>query len=125
MTKAKIRKIVTVVEEVLSEMGQAVSPPTRRAAAIAVIENPLAGTYQADLEEIILADELGFRDAYISEHHAEAIYIDGAAGFTLSVQWHPEWNAALDPVSKPLFAAFGSACRDWKAGVRPCARRSA
>ena len=60
MTKAKIRKIVTVVEEVLSEMGQAVSPPTRRAAAIAVIENPLAGTYQADLEELMaIGEELG------------------------------------------------------------------
>ena len=24
----------------------------------------------------------------------EAIYVQGAPGFTLSVQWHPEWNAA-------------------------------
>lgn len=43
----------------------------------------------------------------------EAIFVDGAPGFTLSVQWHPEWNAAADPVSKPLFEAFGAACRDW------------
>ena len=40
-----IRKIVTVVEETLLEMGQNVTPPTRRAAAIAVIENPFAGQY--------------------------------------------------------------------------------
>ena len=60
MTKANIRKIVTVVEEVLTEMGQPVSPPTRRAAAIAVIENPLAGRYQADLEELMqIGEELG------------------------------------------------------------------
>jgi len=45
----------------------------------------------------------------------EAIYIEDAAGFTLSVQWHPEWNAAADPVSRPLFEAFGHACRDWRA----------
>ncbi len=38
--KAKIRKLVTVVEETRSEMGQKVDPPTRRAAAVAVIENP-------------------------------------------------------------------------------------
>ena len=38
--KAKIRKIVTVVEEVHTEMGLPVSPPTRRAAAIAA-ENEL------------------------------------------------------------------------------------
>ncbi len=44
----------------------------------------------------------------------EAIYIDGAPGFTLSVQWHPEYRAALDPVSRPLFAAFGRAARAWR-----------
>ena len=35
-----------------------------------------AQTYQEDLDEIILADQLGFRDCYISEHHGEPIYID-------------------------------------------------
>ncbi len=43
----------------------------------------------------------------------EAIYVRGAPGFTLSVQWHPEWNAAADPVSRPLFEAFGQAVRAW------------
>ncbi len=33
-------------------------------------------TYEEDLYEIILADKLGFRDAYISEHHSEPVYID-------------------------------------------------
>ena len=33
-------------------------------------------TYEEDLAEIVLADQLGFRDAYISEHHGEPIYID-------------------------------------------------
>jgi putative glutamine amidotransferase len=33
----------------------------------------------------------------------EAVYVDGAPGFTLSVQWHPEYRAAQDPVSRPLF----------------------
>ncbi len=47
---------------------------------------------------------------------AEAAYIDGAPGFTLSVQWHPEFNAAADPVSRPLFQAFGDAARAWAAG---------
>lgn len=45
----------------------------------------------------------------------EAIYVAGAAGFTLSVQWHPEWNAVGDPVSRPLFAAFGAAVAEWAA----------
>ena len=44
----------------------------------------------------------------------EAIYIKDAPGFTLSVQWHPEWNATVDLMSKPLFAAFGQAAAAWK-----------
>ncbi|GAA6207248.1 gamma-glutamyl-gamma-aminobutyrate hydrolase family protein [Cognatishimia sp. WU-CL00825] len=45
----------------------------------------------------------------------EATYIKDAPGFTLSVQWHPEWNAQHDPVSRPLFEAFGDAVRGWSA----------
>ncbi|MEM5542098.1 gamma-glutamyl-gamma-aminobutyrate hydrolase family protein [Sulfitobacter sp. AS92] len=45
----------------------------------------------------------------------EAIYIKDAPGFTLAVQWHPEWNAAKDPVSRPLFEQFGAAVRAWAA----------
>ncbi len=44
-----IRKIVTVVEETIREMDQPVDPPTRKAAAIAVIKNPYAGRYVQDL----------------------------------------------------------------------------
>ncbi|GGD99861.1 gamma-glutamyl-gamma-aminobutyrate hydrolase [Gemmobacter megaterium] len=43
----------------------------------------------------------------------EAIYVKDAPGFTLSVQWHPEYNAGADPVSRPLFQAFGEAARAW------------
>ena len=46
----------------------------------------------------------------------EAIFIEGAPGFALAVQWHPEWNAEADPVSRRLFTAFGDACRAWRAG---------
>ena len=57
---AIIRKIVTVVEETQMEMGRQVSPPTRRAAAIAVIENPFAGKYVEDLSPLIaIGEELG------------------------------------------------------------------
>lgn len=45
----------------------------------------------------------------------EAIHVADAPGFTLSVQWHPEWNAAADPVSRPLFEAFGQAVAAWSA----------
>ena len=56
----KIRKIVVTVEDTHIEIGRNISPPTRRAAAIAVIENPFAGIYQEDLEELMVAgEELG------------------------------------------------------------------
>src|SRR5664279_497279 len=58
--KAKIRKIAIFVEEVSTEMGQKVHPPTRRAAAVAVIDNPCAGEYIEDLSELIdIGEELG------------------------------------------------------------------
>jgi hypothetical protein len=58
--KAKIRKLVIFVEETRSEMGKAIEPPTRRAAAVAVIENPFAGHYVEDLSELMeIGEELG------------------------------------------------------------------
>jgi putative glutamine amidotransferase len=62
-------------------------------------------------------------DGHAPDGTPEAIYVRDAPGFTLSVQWHPEWNAASDPVSRPLFAAFGDAVRAWAAGERPVAGR--
>ncbi len=55
----------------------------------------------------------------------EALYVKGAPGFALAVQWHPEWDAANDPVSRPLFEALGDAARAWKEGRRPAVLRSA
>jgi putative glutamine amidotransferase len=58
-------------------------------------------------------------DGHAPDGTPEAIYIEGAPGFTLSVQWHPEYRAAQDPVSRPLFEAFGAAARAWAEGKRP------
>lgn len=55
-------------------------------------------------------------DGHAPDGTPEALYIEGAPGFTLSVQWHPEYRAAEDPVSRPLFEAFGEACRAWIEG---------
>jgi hypothetical protein len=57
---AKIRKLVIQIEETRSEGGKTVTPPVRKAAAIAVIENPFAGTYQEDLASLMdIGEELG------------------------------------------------------------------
>ncbi|HZC57857.1 MAG TPA: amino acid synthesis family protein [Xanthobacteraceae bacterium] len=58
--KAKIRKLLTFLEETRREMDQPIEPPTRRAAAVAVIENPFAGRYVEDLSELVdIGEELG------------------------------------------------------------------
>lgn len=55
-------------------------------------------------------------DGVAPDSTPEAIYVQDASGFSLAVQWHPEWDAANDPVSRPLFSAFGDAVRAWKTG---------
>ena len=57
---ANIRKIIVQVDETLQEMGRTVTPPTRRALAMAVIANPYAGRYSENLDELIaIGEELG------------------------------------------------------------------
>ena len=60
MSKANIRKIIVQIDETHREMGKAISPATRRAVAMAVIENPYAGRYSENLDELIaIGEELG------------------------------------------------------------------
>lgn len=73
---ARIRKLVTIVEETRTEGGRAVDPPTRRAAAIAVIENPFAQRYVEDLSELVtVGEELG---ALLTERAVAALGIEGS-----------------------------------------------
>lgn len=56
----EIRRIITIVEETREEGGKRVDPPTRRAAAVAVIRNPFAGRYVDDLSALSdIGAELG------------------------------------------------------------------
>ncbi len=57
---AVIRKTAVWVEETHREMGQVIDPPTRKAVAVAVIENPFAGRYVEDLSDLMeIGAELG------------------------------------------------------------------
>ena len=57
---AHIRKIIVQVDETHQEMGKTIAPPTRRALAMAVINNPYAGSYSENLDELIaIGEELG------------------------------------------------------------------
>lgn len=52
-TKIGLRRITTIVEETLIEGGRKLDTPTRRAASVAVIENPFADCYVEDLSPLI------------------------------------------------------------------------
>jgi hypothetical protein len=58
--KSKIRKILVQLDEIHQEGGMPVNPPTRRALAMAVIDNPYAGQYSESLDALIdMGEELG------------------------------------------------------------------
>jgi hypothetical protein len=60
MSSLVIRKIVVSVDETHHEMGRAIVPPTRRAVAVAVIQNPFAGRYEEDLSPLMeIGETLG------------------------------------------------------------------
>ena len=71
-----IRKLVVQVDETHREMGRDVSPPTRRALAMAVIANPYAGRYSENLDELIaIGEQLG---ALLGERCVQALGITPA-----------------------------------------------
>ena len=73
---ANIRKIAVTVEETHQEIGRAIDPPTRKAVAVAVIENPFAGQYQEDLGALMeIGAELG---ALLGERCVQALGISPA-----------------------------------------------
>lgn len=70
---AKIRKIAIFLDETHVEAGQTIDPPTRRACAVAVIDNPFAGRFEHDLEPLMaIGAELG---ALLGERAVSALGI--------------------------------------------------
>jgi putative glutamine amidotransferase len=62
-----------------------------------------------------LADALAV-EAVAPDGLIEAFVVRDAPGFTLAVQWHPEWKARENELSMALFNAFGDAARCYRAG---------
>lgn len=52
MQTPAIRKLLIITEESHTEMGRPIDPPQRKIAVGAIVDNPLAGTYVDDLEEL-------------------------------------------------------------------------
>ncbi len=109
----EIRKIVTIVEEVLEEGGVAVSPPVKRAAAMAVIKNPFAGKFAQDLAELVdvgekLGDLLGKKAVEVLGVPPEKVESYGKAAIVGSKGELEHAAAILHPkLGTPFRAAVG------------------
>ena len=70
----QIRKLLILVEEAHTEMGRPISPPQRKAAVAAIVENPFAGRYVEELEPLY---DLG-RDlsGYLTERGVTALGVE-------------------------------------------------
>jgi Amino acid synthesis len=107
--KSKIRKIVTFFEETRTEMGKAVNPPTRRAAAAAVIENPFAGRYVEDLTELMeIGEELG---ALLTERAVAALGIPGPSAESYGKAAAVGENGELEHAAAILHPKLGTPVR--------------
>jgi len=107
--KAKIRKIVTFLEETRTEMGKEVNPPTRRAAAAAVIENPFAGKYVEDLSELMeIGEELG---ALLTERAVAALGIAGPSAESYGKAAAVGENGELEHAAAILHPKLGTPVR--------------
>jgi hypothetical protein len=107
--KAKIRKIVTFVEEIRREIGKTVEPATRRAAAAAVIENPFAGRYLEDLSELIeIGEELG---ALLTERAVAALGIPGPSAESYGKAAAVGENGELEHAAAVLHPKLGTPVR--------------
>jgi hypothetical protein len=107
--KTKIRKIVTFVEETRTEMGKPVNPPTRRAAAAAVIENPFAGNYVEDLTELMeIGEELG---ALLTERAVTALGIPGSSAESYGKAAAVGENGELEHAAAILHPKLGTPVR--------------
>ena len=105
----KIRKIVTSIEETHLEMGQAISPATRRAAATAVIENPFTGQYQQDLSLLMdIGKELG---ALLGKKCVEALGIEPAAAESYGKAAMVGENGELEHAAAILHPKLGKPLR--------------
>ena len=107
--KAKIRKLATFVEETFTEMGRTVQPPTRRAAAVAVIENPCAEKYVEDLSELMeIGEELG---QLLAERAVTALGIAGPSSESYGKAAAVGENGELEHAAAILHPKLGAPVR--------------
>lgn len=107
--KAKIRKIAVNIEETHIEMGRAISPPTRKAVAVAVIENPFEGSYTEDLSPLMdIGAELG---ALLGKRCVDALGITPQAAESYGKSAMVGENGELEHAAAILHPKLGAPLR--------------
>lgn len=64
-------------------------------------------------------------EAVADDGVVEALSVARAGAFALAVQWHPEWYASTDPVSRRIFEGFGVAAAQHAARAGAVRREAA
>jgi len=106
---AEIRKIVVSVEETHREMSQEISPPTRKAVAVAVIANPFAGKYVEDLGPLMeIGAELG---GLLGRRCVEALGIEPAQAESYGKAAMVGENGELEHAAAILHPSLGKPLR--------------
>ena len=90
-------------------MGRAVHPPTRRAAAVAVVENPFAGKYVEDLSDLMqIGEELG---ELLTQRAVAALGIDPATAESYGKAAAVGENGELEHAAAILHPKLGAPVR--------------
>lgn len=112
--QSKIRKIAVFLEETHVEMGKPISPVTRKATAVAVIENPLAGRYEDDLEILMqIGAEMG---DLLGRRCVEALGIAPEAAQSYGKAAIVGENGELEHAAAILHPRLGTPLRDGLGG---------
>jgi hypothetical protein len=107
MPEIEIRKVLTVVEEIRHEGGPPPKVPQRRAAVLAVIRNPYAGRYEADIMPMMdalkplgldmarrLVDALG-GDHKVVEGYGKGAIVGSGGELEHGALWHVPGGYAM------------------------------
>ena len=130
MPEVEIRKFATVVEEIFHEGGPRATTPLRRAAVIAVIRNPFAGSYVADIQPFMedlkplgltmanrLVELLG-GDPSVVEGYGKGAIVGAAGELEHGALWHAPGGYAMREVLGDAMAIVPSTKKVGGPGTR-------
>ncbi|MBS3649453.1 amino acid synthesis family protein [Pseudaminobacter sp. 19-2017] len=130
MAEVRVRKFVTVVDEVLHENGPPPAQPQRRGAVLAVVENPFAGRYVEDIQPFMddlrpLGLEMAQRllkalgdDVSVIEGYGKGAVVGTAGELEHGALWHNPGGYAMREVLGDAKAIVPSTKKVGGPGIR-------